>query len=480
MLLGCLDLDHRDSRPAPQTQRGPPDLLDPKDTALTFGTEQRLKSYLDTNQLSRERLCLAVLALDKRFTDVRPRHPHGGRDGGIDIDATFKFEQWAAGAVGFVNGANDSREQKKAIKIKFEKDARSAKSNDQKPSGFVFFTNIDLTLKEESTLKAVALGLGFAECDIYDRERILVMLDSVDGFAARIQYLDIPLSDAEQASFFARWGDDIQSVIATGFQRVEHTLDRLLFLQEADQVLRTLTMVYELDRTYDADEIGHFRAFCSMFLVEPKHGIFQIFFGSADGSERFYDDPTLHSRTTPGIRHGIGGGQWEHLIDYERLAKEAGPPGARGRQDDQAPEAEETEKWTLTACSSSVGMAEVRLVHARYTHDSGFMRFQPRMHLRDINGASFIHYLNASLATKLKAIHVFANGYKLAEYGPEQLSIDASNFDHQVPPKFSDKELADQWVRIRGGRSSMHTLDFFSWTPKRLVVSRETPDTLER
>ena len=275
------------------------------------------------------------------------------------------------------------------------------------------------------------------------------MLDSVDGFAARIQYLDIPLSDAEQASFFARWGDDIQSVIATGFRRVEHTLDRLLFLQEADQVLRTLTMVYELDRTYDADEISHFRAFCSMFLVEPKHGIFQIFFGSADGSERFYDDPALHSRTTPGIRHGIGGGQSEHLIDSERLAKEAAPPEAEGRQDGQVPEAEEGEKWTPVGYSGSVGMAEVRLVRAHYTHDSGFIRFQPRMRLRDIDGASFIHYLNASLAAKLKAVHVFANGYKLAEYGPDQFSVDAGSFDHQVPPKFSDEELADRWVRIR-------------------------------
>jgi hypothetical protein len=93
-------------------------------------------------------------------------------------------------------------------------------------------------------------------------------------------------------------------------------------------------------------------------------------------------------------------------------------------------------------------MAEVRLVRAHYIHDSGFIRFQPRMRLRDIDGASFIHYLNASLAAKLKAVHVFANGYKLAEYGPDQFTVDAGSFDHQVPPKFSDEELADRWVRI--------------------------------
>jgi hypothetical protein len=89
-------------------------------------------------------------------------------------------------------------------------------------------------------------------------------------------------SEAEQASFFARWGDDIQSVIATGFQRVERTLDWLLFLQEANDVLGSLTLIFELDRTYAASEIGHFRAFCSLGLVEERHGISGMFFGVSD------------------------------------------------------------------------------------------------------------------------------------------------------------------------------------------------------
>jgi hypothetical protein len=108
------------------------------------------------------------------------------------------------------------------------------------------------------------------------------------------------------------------------------------------------------------------------------------------------------------------------------------------------------------------------------------IRFQPRILLRDIDGCSFIHYLNASLAAKLKAIHVLANGYKLAEFGPERISIDPGGFDHQIPPKFSAKDLSDPWVRIRGKTSSMHSLDFFGWTPKRLVVSRETPSSLNQ
>jgi hypothetical protein len=252
-------------------------------------TDQKLKSYLDTNQLARERLCLAILALDKRFTDVRPRHPHGGRDGGIDIDAVFNGKQRAAAAIGFLIGANDSHEQKRAIKKKFGDDARTAIETEPKPSVFVFFTNVRLTITEQKNLRARATGLGFAGADIFDRERMRVVLDSVDGFAARFQYLAIPLSEAEQASFFARWGDDIQSVIATSFQRVERTLDRLLFLQEANDILGSLTVVFELDRTYDADEINHFRAFCDVMLVEEKHNISGMFFGSTDLTHRFYE-----------------------------------------------------------------------------------------------------------------------------------------------------------------------------------------------
>ena len=75
---------------------------------MTYETDQRLKNYLDTNQLARERLCLAVLAIDKRFSDVKPRHPRGGPDGGRDIEAVFRSSETAFAAVGFLNEANDS------------------------------------------------------------------------------------------------------------------------------------------------------------------------------------------------------------------------------------------------------------------------------------------------------------------------------------------------------------------------------------
>ena len=305
-----------------------------------YKTDQELKSRLDSNQVARERMCLAILALDDRFTEVRPRHPYGGRDGGVDIDAVFRDKQRAAAAVGFVVGANDLQQQKRAIKKKFGEDAISAFKNNPRPTVFVFFTNVRLTVTELKNLKTIAAKTGFAESDIFDRERMRVALDTVDGFAARFQYLGIPLSEAEQASFFARWGDDIQSVVATGFQRVERTLDRLLFLQEAHNVLDSLYLKFELDRTYSSDEIGHFRAFCSLQLVEEKHGISEVFFGCSDLAERFYESGTRRAGQ-PGIKHGISRGQWEAQRPSTRRKK--------AKNEGQSESRRHGRKWDLVA-----------------------------------------------------------------------------------------------------------------------------------
>jgi hypothetical protein len=124
-------------------------------------------------------------------------------------------------------------------------------------------------------------------------------------------------------------------------------------------------------------------------------------------------------------------------------------------------------------------MDKVSSIYATYKHDGGFLRFQPRLKLRDLSGGTYLPYVNASLATKLKALHVIANGYKLAEITAEQVDIDASKIGHDIPAKFSESELADPWVRIRGKRSSAFTLDFYTWTPKRRFASRDVPDIRE-
>ncbi len=280
-------------------------------------------------------MCLAILAIDKRLSEVHPRHPRGGLDGGRDIEAIFQGSQRAYAAVGFINQADDSEEKKKRIRQKFSDDLASALGATPKPDVFFFLTNINFTVGEKDELTSLARTSGFGYCEIFDRERLRIALDSPDGFSIRFQYLGIPLSEAEQSSFFARWGDDIQYIIATGFQKVQSTLNRVLFLQESVSPLSPLLIGFELDRTYPAEDIGHFRAFCSMYLKEPKHKILSVLFGASDKADRMRGDLSESQKDMrPGIKFGVSSGQWEQEIEltedlenqvYENELEKYGP-----------------------------------------------------------------------------------------------------------------------------------------------------------
>jgi hypothetical protein len=103
---------------------------------MSYETDERLKSYLDTNQMHREQMCLAVIAIDRRFSDVRPRHPRGGPDGARDIEAVFNGVQRVFGAVGFVNQATDSDAHKRSAAKKFDDDLREALKQQARPDVF--------------------------------------------------------------------------------------------------------------------------------------------------------------------------------------------------------------------------------------------------------------------------------------------------------------------------------------------------------
>lgn len=431
---------------------------------LPYQTDERLKSYLDTNQLHREQMCLAVLASDKRFTDIRPRHPRGGPDGGRDIEATYRDNLKVFGAVGFINQANDSDDQKKKTKAKFSSDLESAISADSRLGAFVFFTNINLTIGEKDKLIEETKDQGVAYCEIFDRERIRIVLDSPDGFATRFQYLNIPLSEEEQASFFSRWGDDIQSVISSGFQKIEGTLNRVLFLQEANDPIAQLVLSFELDEKYKAEDIGHFRLFCYLTLKEPKHNVLSILFGSSDKSNRMREKQAANfTEQEPGIKHSIGSGQWEQRINVDKKNE------VEGEQD---------EKWINIGAGYSIGRSEVEFLPIAYSKDS-FIRFYPVFSIRDLDGAMFLPFVNKSLAEKIKAIHVLANGYKLQEIQLSDINIDGAEVNPNFPVNFDVDELKDQWVRIRPKVSSTFHMRFFEHTPKRMLTPSQVKDSLK-
>jgi hypothetical protein len=123
-----------------------------------------------------------------------------------------------------------------------------------------------------------------------------------------------------------------------------------------------------------------------------------------------------------------------------------------------------------------MGMSEARYIYATYSHDNGFLRFRPRLALRDLDDAMYLPYLNASLANKLKAIHVVANGYKLAEIKSDEMRIDPGRIDVDIPATSTEHELSDPWVRIRGDIISSFRPDFSRWTPRRRFLSLDVPD----
>ena len=424
---------------------------------MTYNTDERLKSYLDTNQQHREQMCLAVLALDKRFTEVRPRHPRGGPDGGRDIEAIYRREHTAYGAVGFVNQAADVEEKKKTIRGKFTDDVGVAWAAIPRPSVFIFFCNVNFTIGEKASLVAEAKTAGFLECEIFDRERIRISLDTADGFAARFQYLGLPMSEAEQASFFAKWGDEINSVISTGFQQVHNTLAHLLFLHEANKPITGFHVQFQLDREYAAKEIGHFRAFCWVLLREPKLKILQLIFGSSDKANRFR--PDVEAKASPsGISHGIGSGQWHIPFDPENSANTVDVP----------------EEYVQSGSSSSIGKDAVRTLVCSYTTGS-FIRFEPVLSLADFEDAMFTPLLSHSLANKVSRITVYANGYLLLDLPKDKFRIDSSPFEEDMlSASFDAIELGDPWVRLRPAEfSSSFRFTFSSEVPMRMFVSRQ-------
>jgi hypothetical protein len=449
---------------------------------MATDTDIRLRSWLDANQRDQEQMCRAVLALDPHYTDVRPRHPSGGRDGGRDIEALYDGNRLAFGAVGFLNGANDSAGQKKRIRKKFCSDLASAVAAQSDLKVFAFLTNLRFTMGEQSAMKEEARNSGIEHCDILDRERLRIELDSPAGFFIRFQYLGIPLSEAEQASFLAHYGDRIQEVVSTGFQRIEHTLNRLLFLNEATDVLSGIYVRFRLRESYPASDIGHFRAFVSLYLRAITHDILGIWFGATDMADRFRDDiPT--KRSVSGIAAGVATGEWEkhvrlpHSDEGENEEEELNR--THSTADTISDEAEELpdKSLVLVGSGSSVGMDPVRAITARYRHDDDLIRFRPRIQLRDLDNCMFLPVLNLSLAEKIHTIEVIANGYKLAHIGPEDFQIDRSGFKSEIDEAFSVEELADPWVRIRPAAfSSAFYLEFASNTPRRLFGHQETPD----
>jgi len=244
-------------------------------------TEERLRTWT-LGQAERERMCLGLLALDERFSNVRPRRPKGGPDGGRDIEAVLDGSLLVWGGVGFRNNAIDSTDDKTWVRDKFRADPDAALAERADLHGFVFFTNIDLTPGEVGDLEAYAKKAGIRFVEIFYRERLRIGLDSPKGLAYRYQYLRLPMSDAEQAAFFAQLGGRIEELLTGRFDQVDQQLARIEFLHECEKPVRHVAGVVTLDGGYTPNDLGHFRFLFVVTKVGAEDPAPTLFVGGRD------------------------------------------------------------------------------------------------------------------------------------------------------------------------------------------------------
>lgn len=219
-------------------------------------TEERLRNYLDSNQIMRERMCLALLPLLGPYTHEQPRRPKGGPDGGRDIEAIYQGRIPVWGAVGFRNGGGVDDSARREAEEKFKADLNRAVKENPSLSAFVFFTNVDLTPHSIERLKTYAQLLNVSTTDIFDIERLRHALDSPEGLIARLQYLDIPMSPTEQLALVSKFGSQLQDAVIARFDRVERTLGQMERFLDFQKPLLRLDTFIELNSPETSSSIG--------------------------------------------------------------------------------------------------------------------------------------------------------------------------------------------------------------------------------
>lgn len=420
-----------------------------------YDTEQKLKNYLATDQLKQERLCLAILSLNKKFSNITPRHPYGGPDHGRDIQAIYENNYICFIAVGFKQDANDSTEQINQIKKKFNDDLNNALSNAKKEQidlkGFIFFTNLKLTVEIIAELKQTAINAGLFYCDIYNREQILQILNTPDGYAIRFEFLDITLTEEEQKSFFAKWGNDIRSIISNGFGQQKKAIDRMIFLQESLLPLDNLSVLLKLKREYKAEEIGYFRiviflSIPSLKKIDDNTDVVKIVLCQTDNSSRLGND---FNKSKSGIDKGISG--YDGFGVYNNTLKD------------------KNFRYFQMSTSSGIGQESVRSFYLDYSPNA-ILRIPPEFKIADFDKAFFMSCISENLCDKIDSLHIFMNSYEVFNVNSKELvfeNIMENTFD-DFPVMFTDEELKIPWKRTFYKNGNSIQLDFTSNTPKRI------------
>ncbi len=402
-------------------------------------TDERLKNWPNANQPARERLCLALLTFDSRFENPRPRRP-SGPDGARDIEVVFRgIETW--GSVGFRDDADDSEDDKKWTKRKFKDDVLAALAEKPDLTSFVFLTNVELTPGELNEMGTYAGRQGIRQSEILGRERLRILLDGAAGLGLRYRYLNIPLSEAEQAAFFERFGPQLERLMLNQFDHVDERLARIEFLHACARPLTGIEIVIALKRRYSPAELGHFRVLCGLINVHELEPHPTLWIGCRDA---YSDGPD--SRAKP------------RKFGCNSLVWSSNPDGA-----------------ILSAVSGTTQTSAHEL-----RAGGSLQKRRPYPTLAAMDESTMWVFVTRPLFEQIQTIGLVAQGYVLTAANVEDLEAEDTTPLVAWPEPLTENETKIPWVLLQAKREPgsapwtwprSWSLDFSKFTPRRTTTA---------
>ena len=432
-------------------------------------TDRRLKDQLNANLAKRERMCLEILSVQDNYTDLQPRLPKGGPDGGRDIQGFYKGEL-CFGAVGFANDATDTEQHRTYIQSKFRDDLENAlkpKEDKPRPKGFVFLTNVGLTPGIIGELQRLAYGQGIGHCEILDRERLRIILDSNRGYAIRFRYLDISLSDAEQKDFFSAWADGITSLIGSGIKGIDQTTKKIQFLLKSQLLLDQLATVVKLDASIWEVCKGEFYFQTMLSLRVHSQGLMAFYFGG--GTDKIVETPdnaqTQGRELTRNSQYGFGF-SWilpdtEQQLPYKGHEDKLEYP--KGTLD------EDRMEYIKTSGSRGVLDVQGNTLYFTMLSEPFLFRFQPTCKLLELHRSMVLFDCSKEIADHISEITIFGGGYELLKLNRSDFRCDVGSYDRlNVPQEGKQEADSHEWITLRPAElSSAFSIDLMDKTPKR-------------
>jgi hypothetical protein len=328
-------------------------------------------------------------------------------------------------------------------------------------------TNVGLTPGIIGDLQRLTYGRGVSHCEILDRERLRIILDSNRGYSTRFRYLDISLSDAEQKDFFSAWADGITSLIGSGMKGIDQTTKRIQFLLESQLLLDNLGIIIKLDAPIWKVCRGEFFFQASVTLRVHAKGLMGFTFGG--GSDKIVESL---DEWEEGGRGFAKNGQYGFCFSWVLPDTEQYMPFKEHEKKLEHPKgAANEDRMEHIRTSGPRGILEVQRDQLYFTalSEPFLFRFEPTCKLLELHGAMVLFDCSKEIADHISEIRIVGGGYELMKLDRSDLNAVKGSFDRlQVPKEGKQEADGHEWTTLRPTTlSSAFSIDLMHTTPKR-------------